>query len=69
MPAWHFDVKDAAELDSKLGGEILALEKIGRGDELHGTVHVTYADDDAKRASLVARLEALGIVFSWKKMK
>ena len=67
MPMWHFDVKDAAELDSKIRGEILALDLLGRGDEIYGTVRVTYSDENTKRASLVRLLEARDVAFSWEK--
>ncbi len=69
MAAWHFDVKDTAELDSKIRGEILALDLLGRGDEIHGTVHVTYSDESAKRASLAGLLEARCVAFSCEKKK
>ena len=69
MPDWYFEVKDAAELDLKIRGEILPLDVLGRGDEMYGTVHVTYSDDRAIQASLVAYLEARGVLFSWEKKK
>jgi hypothetical protein len=65
MPDWYFEVKDANELDSKIRGEILALDLLGRGDEMYGTVHVTYTNENTKRASLVAVLQARGITFEW----
>lgn len=66
MSVWHFDVRDAAELDAKIRGEILALELLGRSDEIHGTVYVKYSDENVKRASLVRLLEGRGIAFSWE---
>jgi hypothetical protein len=67
MPVWNFDVKDAAELDSKIRGEILALDLLGRGDEIYGTVNITYSDESARRATLVSLLAARGLVFVWEK--
>jgi len=54
MPAWSFDVKNAAELDVKLRNEIFALDNLGRGNEIYGTVSVLYSEDDAKMSSLVS---------------
>jgi hypothetical protein len=67
MADWHFEVTSAAELDQKIRGEILALDNLGRGDEMHGTVHVTYSDDGVKLAGLLPLLEARGIAFTWHK--
>ena len=65
MPAWSFNVENAAELDVKLRNEIFALDNLGRGDEVYGTVSVVYSDENAKTSSLVAQLEARGVVFTW----
>jgi hypothetical protein len=51
----------------KIRGEILALDLLGRGDGIYGTVRVTYSDEGAKRASLASLLEARGVAFSWEK--
>jgi hypothetical protein len=67
MPAWSFDVENAADLNIKLRNEIFALDNLGRSDEIHGTVSVVCSDDDAKTSSLVAQLEARGVVFIWSK--
>jgi hypothetical protein len=68
MPDWHFDVNNAGELDGKLR-EILFLENVGRGDEIYGTVHVSYSDEDTKRASLIAVLQGRGVSFLWNKKR
>ena len=52
-------------LDVKLRNEIFALDNLGRGDEVYGTVSVVYSDENAKTSSLVAQLEARGVVFTW----
>lgn len=67
MPAWNFDVESAADLDIKLRNEIFALDNLGRGDEIHGTVSVVYSDENAKTSSLVAQLESRGVAFIWSK--
>jgi hypothetical protein len=67
MPAWSFDVKNAAELDVKLRSEIFALDNLGRGNEIYGTVSVVYSENDARMSSLVAQLESRGVVFVWHK--
>jgi hypothetical protein len=67
MPAWSFDVESAADLDMKLRNEIFALDNLGRGDEIYGTVSVVYSDDNAKTSSLVAQLESRGVAFIWSK--
>jgi hypothetical protein len=67
MPDWHFDVNTKDDLDLKIRTEILALENVGRADEIYGTVHVAYSDDSVTRASLVSYLEARGIEFEWNK--
>lgn len=67
MPAWSFEVKGAEDLDIKLRSEIFALDNLGRGDEIYGTVSVVYSDDNAKTSSLVAQLESRGVAFVWSK--
>lgn len=67
MPAWSFDVKNAAELDFKLRNEIFALDNLGRGNEIYGTVSVVYSEEVAKTSSLVAQLESRSVVFVWHK--
>jgi hypothetical protein len=67
MPAWSFNVENAAELDVKLRNEIFALDNLDRGNEVYGSISVIYSDDDAKMSSLVAQLEARGVIFIWSK--
>jgi len=67
MPAWSFEVKGAEDLEIKLRNEIFALDNLGRGDEIYGTVSVVYSDDNAKTSSLVAQLESRGVAFIWSK--
>lgn len=70
MSNWFFDLTGSSnqrrELDSELRN-ILALDSVGRGDEIHGTVQVIYSEDDAMRASLIGSLEARGVTFSWNR--
>lgn len=67
MPAWSFEVEGAEDLDIKLRNEIFALDNLGRGDEVYGTVSVVYSDDNAKTSRLVAQLESRGVAFTWSK--
>jgi len=68
MPNWTFDLSSAPnerqQLDSELRN-ILAMDNLGRGEEIYGSVAITYSNDDAKRASLIGVLEGRGVVFSW----
>jgi hypothetical protein len=70
MSNWFFDLTGSSnqrqELDSELR-KILALDNVGRGDEIHGAIKVIYSQDDAKRASLIDSLEARGVAFSWQR--
>jgi hypothetical protein len=65
MATWKFSVSTAGELDQKLRGEVLALDNLGRGDEIYGTVIVSYVDEGVKGASLVPELESRGVKFQW----
>ncbi|HEV1994221.1 MAG TPA: hypothetical protein VGR03_07815 [Candidatus Acidoferrum sp.] len=65
MPEWFFDVKSADELDAEIWN-IFALDNVGRSDEIHGTVHVSYSDEAVKQAHLVPALTARGVAFSWE---
>jgi len=67
MPDWHFEVNTKDELDLKIRTEILALESIGRGNEIYGTVHVTSTDESVMQASLVPHLEARSVSVEWTK--
>lgn len=60
------EVKTAAELDSKIQ-EILSLDHQGRGNEIAGTLHIQYSDEDVKNARLVHVLEERGVAIVWKK--
>jgi hypothetical protein len=68
MPNWSFDVTGESSqrnaLDAHLR-EITALENCGRADEIHGTVEVTYSDEDARRSTVAPALESKGVVFRW----
>jgi len=65
MPDWFFDVSSKDELDLKIRTEILALENLGRGDEIYGTVHVTSHEESVMEASLVLYLKARGVSVEW----
>lgn len=65
MPEWFCTPKDAAELDSKIR-DIAALENVGRGDEIYGTLHVEYSDESVKQASLIPWLENRGVRIVWR---
>jgi hypothetical protein len=67
MPHWYLDVETPQELDARLRSDVLALDNLGRGDEIYGTVYVTYTDATVMRASLVPDLEARGVRFLWHK--
>jgi len=60
-------VKTAAELDAEIR-DIFALDVIGRGDEIGGTLHVNYSDESVKQASLVSTLESRGVTIVWRKI-
>jgi hypothetical protein len=60
------EVSSAIELNAEIR-DILALDNVDRGWEICGTLHVTYTDESAKRASLLPQLEARGVVISWHK--
>lgn len=66
MPGWTFDVATAADLESRLRNEIFALDNLGRGDEINGTVTVDCPDQSARTSILVAQLESRGVVFLWR---
>ena len=68
MPNWSYDVTGQSNqrhaLDAHLR-DILALEAVGRGDEIYGAVEVFYSDEDAKRSSSAQTLQARGVQFHW----
>ena len=59
-------VSSAAELDAEIR-DIFALDMVGRGDEISGTLYVNYADDSVKQAALISVLQARGVSIIWKK--
>ena len=60
------EVGSAVELNAEIRG-ILSLDDLDRGWEICGTLHVTYTDEDAKRANLLPQLEKRGVVIMWHK--
>jgi hypothetical protein len=65
MPIWTFSVDSANELDNKLRSEILALDLMGRGDEVYGEVIVICSDSSVRSASLIPLLESRGVNFKF----
>ena len=60
------EVGSAVELNAEIR-DILSLDDLDRGWEICGTLHVTYTDEDAKRANLLPQLEKRGVVIVWHK--
>ncbi|MGB8886918.1 MAG: hypothetical protein WCC87_09360 [Candidatus Korobacteraceae bacterium] len=60
------DVNSAAELDSEIR-DIFALDQVGRGDEISGTLYVDYVGEATKQASLIPALERRGVQIVWRK--
>ena len=60
------EVKSAAELDAQIR-DIFALDLVGRGDEIGGTLYVSYSDESVRRASLLSTLERRGVTIVWRK--
>lgn len=58
------NVASAAELDAEIR-DIFALDMLGRGDEISGTLHVSYTDESVKDAALVPALENRGVFIEW----
>ena len=67
MAEWHFQANTANELDQQIRNEIAALENLGKGDEIHGTLHVTYSDEAVKKASLIPWLNSRDVAIKWNK--
>jgi hypothetical protein len=61
------NVANAAELDNQIR-DIFALDMVGRGDEICGTLHVYYSDEAVKQASLLSNLRAHGVNVEWHKV-
>lgn len=53
------NVKTSGDLDREIR-DIFALDLVGRGDEICGTLHVHYENEEVKKAPLVPALEAKG---------
>ena len=58
------NVNTAEELNNEIK-DILALDSVGRGDEICGTLYVDYTDDSVKKASLLPKLTARGVTIEW----
>ena len=58
------NVSSAAELDAEIR-DIFALDMVGRGDEISGTLHVNYTDDSVRNAALAPELENRGVFIEW----
>jgi autonomous glycyl radical cofactor GrcA len=67
LPDWICEVDTAQQLDAEIRG-IAALENIGKGNELYGTLTVKYSEESVKTASLVPWLENRGIAVVWHKL-
>lgn len=59
-------VRTADELDAEIR-DIFALDAVGRGDEISGTLQVRYSNECVRKASLISKLEARGVRISWDK--
>jgi len=55
------EVSTAAELDAEIR-DIFALDLLGGGDQVSGTLHVSYSDESVRQASELWRLEDRGVV-------
>jgi hypothetical protein len=60
------EVKTPAELDAEIR-DIFALDSVGRGDEVSGTLYVDYTDESVKKASLLPTLQRRGVAIVWRK--
>jgi len=60
------EVGTVAELDAEIR-DIFALDLVQRGDQICGTLHVTYTDESVKQSHLVSQLEQRGIAIAWHK--
>jgi hypothetical protein len=61
-------VNTADELDAEIR-DIFALDLVGRGDEIGGTLYVNYSDDAVKEASLIGTLERRGVNIIWRRTR
>jgi hypothetical protein len=62
------NVKTAEELDAEIR-DIFALDDVGRGNEIGGTLHVHYPHESVKEASLIPLLEARSVAIEWHEHK
>ena len=60
-------VRSAAELDTQIR-EIFALDMVGRGDEISGTLYVDYSDEAVRSASLIPMLVSRGVHLEWRRI-
>ena len=60
------EVKTAEELDTEIR-DIFALDLMGEGHQICGTLYIHYSDDAVKKASLVRQLEERGVAIVWQK--
>jgi hypothetical protein len=66
MPEWVCEVDNKDQLDNEIR-KIAALENVGRGDEIYGSMTVHYSDEAVKGASLIPWLQARGVAIRWHK--
>jgi hypothetical protein len=59
-------VDSPEELDAAIR-DIFALDNLGRGDEISGTLNVEYSDESVKQAFMLLLLEARGVHIAWHK--
>lgn len=60
------DVNNAVDLDGEIRS-IFALDQVGRGDEISGTLAIDYVGEATKQASLIPALERRGVEIVWRK--
>jgi hypothetical protein len=58
------EVETAADLDGEIR-DILALQDVGRDDEIAGTLHVYYSNESVKQATQLGQLEQRGVLIVW----
>ena len=58
------NVHTAAELDKEIR-DILAMDSVGRGDQISGTLHVHFSDESVKDATLLSALVDRGVKIDW----
>ena len=47
--------------------DILALDTVGRGNEISGTLYINYSNESVKQASLIGELERRDVSIIWRK--